>query len=220
MEYQLYGSKSSVDYDVMVFVDRVRSTEDSHRYIDKLNSELSKIYLDKVVHCNLAIVEKGVVKYCFKGTEDEVNNSLLFTYDNHVQVFENKILRKMDRDVRVKVFRTAHVILSFYSRTIYRKEIKKALKGTVQDKLNILKKYDLLSLDIVGKKETLEDIYKVLAFQYGQTIALINGTELYTKEDISVYFPDLEPALSRKDYSIDVLKKYNKIFIEKTCDLF
>lgn len=42
------------------------------------------------------------------------------------------------------------------------------------------------------------DIYKTLSFQLGQTIALTNSVELYTKEEIMLVFPELSSMLKRE----------------------
>ena len=45
-----------------------------------------------------------------------------------------------------------------------------------------------------GKKEKIEDIYKVIAFQFGQVFSLIDGFESdsYTKNGIIKNYPDLK----------------------------
>ena len=36
---------------------------------------------------NIIVVKDGIVEYCFKGNEDEVNNALLATYSLHEQAY-------------------------------------------------------------------------------------------------------------------------------------
>jgi hypothetical protein len=54
-----------------------------------------------------------------------------------------------------------------------------------------------------------------MAFQIGQTIALQEGKELYTKNHIADYFPDLREYLFRdENVNFDHLKKWLLIFVE------
>ena len=62
------------------------------------------------------------------------------------------------------------------------------------------------------KKERKEDIYKTLAFQFGQIFSLVDGfeSESYTKTEIAKNYPDLENLLLRKEPNQDDLKSLNK----------
>ena len=85
--HQIFGSKSSTDYDIMFFVDTLGTIQESHEIISEIDKEYSEIYSDKPVNSNICIVENGVVVDVFKGTADEVNNAMLLTYDYHEQKF-------------------------------------------------------------------------------------------------------------------------------------
>jgi hypothetical protein len=53
-----------------------------------------------------------------------------------------------------------------------------ALRGDLKLKLNVLKQIDFSTMvEFPGKKEKIEDIYKVIAFQFGQIFSLIDGHE-------------------------------------------
>ena len=73
-------------------------------------------------------------------------------------------------------------------------------------------------VNFTGKKEKTEDIYKVLAFQFGQVFSLIDGHESdsYTKNGIIKNYKDLSNLLKRGDLSdkdMQVLNLYLKRFI-------
>ena len=118
------------------------------------------------------------------------------------------------------ILRVSRFIISFYSRTELRSQIKSALRGDLKDKLEILKKIDFTKMvEFPGKKEKVEDIYKTLAFQFGQLFSLIDGfeSESYTKNEIIKNYPDLENLLKRKYINLNdlkVLNKYLKRFID------
>lgn len=126
----------------------------------------------------------------------------------------------MFRDVDLKILRCARFIITFFSRTHLRAEIKSALRGNLVEKLEVLKKIDFEKMEeFVGKKEEPEDIRKVLAFQYGQVFSLIDGHEpdSYTKNGIIKNYPNLKNLLSRTPVSQEDLKtlnEYNERFIK------
>ena len=60
---------------------------------------------------------------------------------------------------------------------------------------------------------------KTYAFQIGQTLALMNGKEYYTKKDIGIEYPELKPFLQREnDSDISVLETYKNKFLTELGD--
>jgi len=166
--YQIFGSKSSTDYDIMFFVDSLGTIQESHELISKLDKMYSDIYVDKTINSNLCIIKNGIVVDVFKGTFDEVNNALYLTYSYHEQKHPLQIKRVIERDVTIKILRTARVLLSFLSRTIYRKEVKNALKSDLIEKLDVLCNIDLSGVKNLGTRNVLwEDYLKTMSFQLG-----------------------------------------------------
>lgn len=214
--HQIFGSKSSTDYDIMVFVDKITTIQESHEIVSKLDKEFSEIYSGKPTNCNLAIVgEDGTITKVFKGTSDEVNNALLETYDFHDQKFPQIIKGKISRDVNEKILRTARVLLSFLSRTEHRKIVKAALKGDLSSKLDVLSIIDLSKITDLGSRNVeWVDYIKTMSFQLGQTNALIFDTELYTKESISKYFPKLSGMLDRTREDLEYLESMKIDFVK------
>lgn len=220
-EFYLFGSENSQDYDVLVSVDFIpKDIDKAHNLCKYYNYKLNETLLtDKELNCNLAIFKNGEIVEVFKGTVDELNNVLYYTYSNHKQYFPNPIKNPVERDIDEKILRVSRFIITFYSRTSLRPEIKNALRGNIIDKLNVLKKIDFVKMnEFPGKKEKLEDIYKVLAFQFGQTFSLIDGFEpdSYTKNGIIKNYPDLGNFLNRvniTNYDLKILNIYLDRFI-------
>ncbi len=189
IKYQIYGSKSSIDTDMMVFVDKLGTIQENHLLIEKLKIDLKDLYPNKIdVH--LAVLTNGMITDVSHGTYDEVNNSLFYTYENHIQKSPNVITATYDRSYgtdfyNIKMIRIARFILSFFSREPeLRSEIKIALRGDLNLRITALEKISLWKYTTFpGKKEKHEDIYKVIAFQFAQIFALRNNREIYTKED-------------------------------------
>lgn len=223
--FQLFGSASSKDVDAIVFVDAIdenpfHGTESCKKY----NSAIAEILqTDKKVNSNLAILEGGTIVKVLKGTSDETNNSLLRTYDLHPQLFPNQIRKTLARDLDLKVLRTTRVLLSLLSRTQYRTEVKLALQQDFSARIQTLAACNISVLDefTIGTKgetkEAFEDFKKSYAFQIGQTLALMDGIELYTKEEISEVFTELSPFIQRaRNTDMELLEEWKHEFIERS----
>lgn len=223
--FQIFGSKSSQDIDVIVFVDYIPEKEHiATELCKKYNSELS-VFLntDKVINSNLAILENGIIKNVYKGTEDEVNNSCIRTYDLHTQYHPNQIRSFIERDVDLKILRTCRVLLSFLSRTKYRDIVKNALYSDCHEKIKTLYMCDISDFtkdDILKRNVLFTDFLKIYAFQLGQTIGLIQGIELYTKEEIMDTYPELTPYILRDDsQNLIVLNQWKNHFLDLIKDM-
>lgn len=215
--FNIFGSKSSRDYDVVVFVDTISSNIDINTKICKVYQDnLSSILSDRVVNVNIAITKDGNITKVYKGTVSELNNALYYTYKYHKQFHPLVVDSLLDRNVHEKLLRVYRAILSFYSRSDMRNDVKKALRSDDIDfKKQVISKIDLSKpYDFVGKKESITDIRKVLAFQFGQFFSLVDGYEpdSYTKEDIAKNYTNLEPFLTFKDTTdiLSVLEDYKK----------
>lgn len=219
LKFQIFGSPSSKDYDVLVFVDKLGTIQENHDLIDTLNDsvyqELIKNGLpSKKMNCNLGVLENGKLKEVFKGYAFEVNNSLYYTYGLHTQLHPNHIIEpyKWSEEIAdYKLKRCFRFILSFYSRVPeWRTSIKEALKGGFDKRLECVKKIDFIKhREFPGKKDLPEDIYKTFAFQIGQTHALLTSIELYTKESVIREYTSLENLILRKEITDQDLEALN-----------
>ncbi len=182
------------------------------------NVVLSKILIDKPLNCNIGVLKDGIITKVFKGDCCEVNNAIIYTYNLHKQEFPLVLNGIVDRDVHTKLKRVVRGILTFYSRSALRTEIKAALRGDLIQRLEVLKKIDLSAYyDFNGKKEKYYDIVKVLSFQYGQLFSLYDGFEhlSYTKNGISTAYPDLKNFMDRStDSDISILEEYKQRLIK------
>lgn len=218
--FNVFGSKSSRDYDVVVFVDDISENIDVNAKVcKKYQDELSTILTDKPVNVNIAIFNNGNITKVYKGTISELNNALYYTYKYHKQYHPLVVETLLERDIDEKMLRVYRGILTFYSRSDMRTEVKLALRSKdIGYKKSVIEKIDLSKpYDFKGKKESITDIRKVLAFQFGQYFSLVDGYEKdsYTKEDISKNYSDLEPFLTLKetDDILYVLEKYKRRLI-------
>lgn len=204
MKFQIFGSENSLDYDVMVFIDSIPAiVDDGHTLCKFYNAELSKILTDRELNTNLAVIKDGHIIDVFKGTVDEVNNSLYYTYDNHTQYHERVITAPINRDIDKKLLRVYRNIVSYFSRSELRSVVKPALRGNLYDKIEVLKIIDFDLMRDINKKDSMHNIYKIIAFQYGQIFSLIDGFESdsYTKNGIIRSYPDLSRMINRETLS-------------------
>jgi hypothetical protein len=181
MQYFQIGSEDSLDKDMLYVVDEIPSIAEAKKICD-VGEE----------NRNLIKIEDGIVVDCYKGSPDETNNALWMTYSLHPQDFPLPIERKVERIILLKLIRASRIVISYYSRTLYRPEVKAALRSyQTLERLKVLAELDF------GAEKLSVDAYKSIAFQLGQCLALIEGEELYSKSAISTYFPVLEPYLKR-----------------------
>lgn len=197
MIYNIFGSADSKDCDIMVFVNAIGSVAENKLIVARHTEVLQSLY-DKQVNVNLAVVNNEIISEVFKGTPDEVNNSLIETYSLHQQKFPPQVTRRVERHAGIKALRSMRAILSFISRTEHRELVKQALSGTATDKHKALSAIQLGAIKELGNKNTdLIDFHKTVAFQVGQSYLLNIGIEVYTKSDIAFQFPELLPFLKR-----------------------
>ncbi len=212
-KYQIFGSETSIDLDVCFFVDTIKSTAENHAKVAELVAQ-TQFDTDKKVNANLAVVQDGIVLDCFKGIKDELNNSLYETYYLHVQPYESLVTKMVDRDVDLKMIRCARTVVSYFTRTHLRTAAKEALGSDFESKINFLKTIKLNQFTDFGKHGTPIEIYKSIAFQLGQTLALMDDLEVFTKESIAIAYPTLEPYLQRKPVSVFKLQEALEYFVK------
>lgn len=207
----VHGSADSLDKDVYYWVDDLPDFQACKLWCDSKKDE----------NANLITIKNGVVESVYKGTPDEVNNSLFLTFDLHN---ENNgltcpIKYRVRRDAVLKFIRSTRGILSHLSKSCYRDKIKSALNSANwYVRLDVLNDVDLCHVDFntLNSHISSVDIKKVIAFQIGQCLGLMEGIEFYTKYDLSKKYPVLKQFLYRQEdsdiYDLNAVLKY---FIKK-----
>jgi len=184
----------------------------------------------KKINVNLGFVIDNSIGHVHKGTFDEVHNSVMCTYKNHKQfhplTLQHYYIRGGGENqyTHLKIKRCLRFILSFFSRVPeLRPFVKPALKGNINMRLDALCKIDLTKhINFEGKKEKVEDIYKVLAFQLAQTHLLIQRTEIFSKEEAINHCPEFTHALKREPltfYDLEALQESLTMLIVNTKNL-
>lgn len=216
MQYQYFGSGDSTDTDVVFFVAELPATIQERSILCKamVSQYFGTNEAGKKVNANLAVLKSGRLVAVYKGTADELNNALYYTYTLHQQDFDNQVTQLLPRNTDLKFIRCARMLLSAMTRTVFRKTVKLALQADLQAKINALKQIDLQQLAVIEKGLGLKDIKKLMAFQLGQTLALASGKEVYTKQEIITCYPELSPYLHRiaADTDTEALAALLRIF--------
>lgn len=191
MEYNFFGSADSTDIDLIIKIDAPVSTQEAKTLCIKYDDEMYNHFKSdrEVINSNLCTVTDGVISWVHKGTVDEVNNCILRTYDLHTQDDPIFVCKPLERNVELKVARALRTILQMASRSQYRDTVKDSLKShDALTQLACLSKIDFTEEFELNKNDlNWVEYRKAIAFQVGQTVALLNGDELYTKKEISAY---------------------------------
>ncbi|KAG2394233.1 hypothetical protein C9374_003997 [Naegleria lovaniensis] len=137
------------------------------------------------------------VRRVFRGLPDEVNNGLFKTLELHSQTFDHiqPIRGMVKRMIPLKCVMTLQNILVKIRRCEeVRNESILALKSfDVTSRMQMLKNLDFTK---IVKHLKTEDL-KYLAFRLSQTVALVEGLELYTKKEMVEYDKNLKNVIYR-----------------------
>lgn len=207
--YIIHGSEDSIDIDAFFIMDK----ED----VDFSNLQETKLICEQLsshygFNGNLVTVNGDTVDQCYKGSVDEVNNGMLYTYHLHQQKYHLPIKNRVERDIDLKMLRTIRGILTMFSRTEMRLDIKRALRsGNLYEKIEVLKYIDFTKEYNFSSKGDKADIYKFFAFQLGQTVQLSLGTEIYTKHELATQEIDIACFLYR-EFQPQSLKYIDHLF--------
>ena len=205
----IHGSEDSLDIDAYFVVEKLSAVLDENK---KLCDTLSE---KNGVNGNLICIADGNVTAVYKGTVDEVNNSLLATYCLHHQKYPQPVQRKMDRDICLKWLRVIRGILSHCSRTQYRPIVKEALRAeSVFQKMEALSKLDFTQIADFGK-EPAPEVHKFICFQIAQYAGLLVGEEIYTKSTAADFLDHAETRkfLYRQPASLGTLNYLVKLLV-------
>ena len=188
MDYITHGSEDSLDHDIHYLSPVPLLKAEAKRIADGSPDG----------NANVICVKDGIVIWSYKGSPDETNNGILATYDLHDQFVKNPVVRRVDREIAVKVVRTIRGVLGVNSRGPMRLHVKQAIRSnSMAEKLDVLSRISLTG--DFGDRDR-KDSFKFIAFQIAQCYALVaKKQELFTKSQCSKEFHSLRPFLDRKD---------------------
>ena len=107
-DFNIFGSPSSQDRDIMVYLEKLPALEGCKNLSIEINPYLDTMFNDnKKCNSNFGVLKDGVLVEVFKGTVDEVNNSIFLTYKDHEQLRDLKIKRLLPRDPPTKAIESS-----------------------------------------------------------------------------------------------------------------
>ncbi len=205
--YYFFGSANSLDKDVLLECDRIPDKQTAQEWIQAYKQTHAVDW-----NINLITVRNGIVADTIpsKSTIDGVNNALLATYALHVQQHPLPITHKVPRHLLLNIYRCIRTILTFCTRTRYRSQIRPTLNGIhpFHHKLESMALLDFTTLDTFDAKYTRDvDIWKTIPFYLGQTIALMKGIEIYTKDALVAEFPQFSRFIYRQPFTTEEVRQ-------------
>ena len=206
----VFGSPDSQDRDVCFLVEKLPPFQECKEFCYANSRRTGE-------NTNIAEYdpEKRIIRECFIGIPDELNNSIIHTYPMHKQEYP-LLLVPVPRIKMLKVVRATRITLTMLTRTRHRTAVKQALRSnSLTKRLHVLSEIDLTEIKEFNKKKLPDvEVLKKIAFQIGQTILLLHDHEVYTKGEISVMLPELRPYLYRQKTSRDALQEYLEFLLE------
>ncbi|MNJ83890.1 hypothetical protein D3C87_13190 [compost metagenome] len=199
--YYFFGSKDSIDIDVLIVHPESKGLESDFFLIKQINQDhpVSGSWNINIIQINDGVVINSIPS---KGSPDSVNNSLYETYHLHEQKYPFPLKTKVQRNISLAIEKCLVVIFTFYKKTNHSEFYKLIPKGikngevNLEDRLLFLEKIDF---NVLPYEEDIKNknAFKSLAFQIGQTISLLDGIEIYTKQKLIAHHPDLEVIIKR-----------------------
>jgi len=196
MIYNIFGSSDSLDSDILIKIDKPLSINECKQKCLEFDKLLTTS--GKKINTNLCTTDYNQLTWVYKGSIDEVNNSIVKTYDLHVQPHGKLCLSLMPRNINLKAARVLRTVVQYLSRSKHRNIIKTALVSDAKVKIDVLMQIDFKE-EFDLQKLTWIEYSKMLAFQYGQLDALYNQNELFTKSEIKLQYPKYAEFINRVD---------------------
>jgi hypothetical protein len=199
--YYFFGSPDSTDTDVMIDHPDALSQETDSKIVKALKAQYPAI---EKWNINIVRIQDGIVVSSIpnKGAADSANNSLYYTFKYHDQIFDFPLVSSVNRNLPLATVKCVNACLLWCKGNNrdeeYRDRLRPILRsGNWFDCVNLL---PTLTFETPFTNNNAENrnIYKSLAFNIGQTIALFNSKEIYTKGGMGEYHPTLIPLLKRE----------------------
>ncbi|ARS38255.1 hypothetical protein CA265_00550 [Sphingobacteriaceae bacterium GW460-11-11-14-LB5] len=209
--YYRFGSASSNDIDILIDHPQALGAESDKELYQNLKRKFPEIAHWDI---NIIQIDNGKITKSIpsKGSIDAVHNSLADTYALHKQAHAFPLIGRQKRNILLAIIKCTKTLLTIFKIT-KRKEYYKhdlrpiVINGNFEQILNKINQLNF-SESLFDDPQRNLDTYKSLIFRVGQTISLINGIEVYTKEDFKKYYPDLANIIDRK--IIDIVPLFSK----------
>jgi len=213
--YYFFGSPNSVDIDVMIDHPMAKNLHIDKQIVAELKATYPAI---ETWDINLVRIANDQIVYAQKGLADCCHNSLYKTAGFHSQNFEIPLKVPVKRNLPLAVADCVVTLLMATKKKphkeFYEKEVSPALKSpewAVRTSVLATVDFDIPFNDVVSENSKY---LKSLAFDLGQTISLLNGIEIYTKQEVIENHPTLTDLINRVS-----VRNINEIMQEKIAEL-
>lgn len=216
MPYYRFGSKDSRDIDILIDHFDCKGEESDKDLIESLKKLHPEIEKEKwqinIIKIEDAFVIKSIPS---KGSADSVNNSLFETYHLHKQNHPFPLKGLVERCRILALVKCLRAVLTSFAKysapTYYETTIRPIIKSKLfKDWIDLLDKIDFNELqfdnDVIKKNQL-----KSLAFHIGQTISLINNIEIYTKQELVYWHPELSNLIKREECENSIALTHGKL---------
>lgn len=199
--YYFFGSPDSIDVDVLVDHPEMTGSSSDKEIIKKMIESHPSIqaWNLSLIHIENHIIARTMQR---RGSADAVHNSLYYTYNFHLQQYENPLLFPVKRHRLLAVQTCVRTLLSITSATNQKAFYKKHISNVLREGI-WTNEVELLSI-LSYKEQFFDDpvrnldLLKSLAFDVGQTLSLLQGKEFYTKKEIINAHPELAQLILRQ----------------------
>ena len=124
MRYIIFGSENSLDLDILVWIPNHLTKLPSHEYIKAAKIVDNIVNSEKSVNSsfghwdiNTNDTNNSKLLWCQKGSLGETNNSIIYTYKNHEQIYPLEFKKLLKRNIPLKIMTSIRTILGKLSRT-------------------------------------------------------------------------------------------------------
>lgn len=218
LEYILFGSKSSTDYDVIVNTPSNIIILHPHQLLlicDKINNILAQqniFSFNKSINTCLGYWQNGKLLWSQKGTIAETNNAIINTFKHHHQLFElcplTNLMIREKKDIQLKIMAALRMITGVFTSatTDY---------NDTFDILNMIVNVKEVSLLIGPNRDrfmiTLIKVYDLKSTTYNKIINSLNNTDI----DVENIDSEMKKLISirkkmvnlRKEFKINIYKQ-------------
>lgn len=206
--YIIFGSKTSLDLDIIIWIPKHLTILLPHEYIKTAKIADEKIShilnIDKKVnscfgHWDIDDIHNNTnLLWCQKGTIEETNNSIIYTYYNHNQ---NQIIslpfnKLLNRNIKLKIMTSIRTSIGKLSRT----SVDRPLLDNIIFKYIMNKQFDIQYLPHIFSGNSCNNtqrnmLVKQLLFNLEQQNTRSDSQVIILKSDIS----DIIDMLDNKD---------------------
>lgn len=214
LEYIIFGSKTSQDYDILINIPLILTTLPYHNFLQicqYMDEMLSYFLVGKPINTSLASWKNGELLWCQKGAISEINNAILRTFNNHSQIllecpFKSS-LNRSEKDIKTKIVTSCRMIMGIFTHVECDDDI-------IYDIINqMVKSKYIQMLDRVNLNRFYATIFKIHVLRKSVYKTIISTLSESDANIIKKYNQKLEQLRKQLKPDVEIYKRvYNKSY--------